>query len=99
MEFQRQDVFQRHTNEKHKGTKRKEVPVEFVCPCGYVPTRKLHWDRHTKVCPAHRTGAVDFLHKAFVNSKANSPEEKAIDALRQTVEAVRQAILKQKRTA
>jgi hypothetical protein len=34
-----------------------------------------------------------------MKSKANSPEEKAIDALRQTVEAVRQAILKQKRTA
>ena len=99
MEFGRKDVFQRHTNEKHKGTKRKEVPAECVCPCGYVPTRKLNWDRHTDVCPAHRIGAVDFLHKAFVKSKANSAEEKAIDALRLLVEAVRQAILKQKRTA
>ena len=98
MEFQRQDVFQRHINEKHKGTKRKEVPAECVCPCGYVPTRKLNWDRHTDVCPAHRIGAIDFLHKAFAKSKANAPEEKMIDALYQTVEAARQAILKQKRT-
>jgi hypothetical protein len=99
MEFQRQDVFQRHVNEKHKGIKRKEVPAECACPCGYVPTRKLHWDRHTDVCPAHRIGAIDFLHKAFAKSKANSPQEKMIDALYQTVEAARQAILKQKRTA
>ena len=99
MEFQRQDVFQRHINEKHKGIKRKEVLVECVCSCGYAPTRKLNWDRHINVCPAHRTGARAFLQKALANSKANSPEEKVIDALYQTVEAARQALLKQKHTA
>ena len=99
MEFHRQDVFQRHTNEKHKGLKRKEVPAECKCPCGYVPTRKLNWDRHTDVCPAHRIGALEFLHKALANSTAKSPEEKAIDALHRTVEAARLAFLKQKHTA
>lgn len=93
MKFARLDVFKRHVTEMHQGIKRK-AEMDCKCPCGYVSNRKLNWDRHVKVCPAHRIGAADFLHKAFANSTAGSAVDKALDALHKTVEAARQAMVK-----
>ena len=93
MEFARPDVLKRHVAEKHQGIKRK-AEVDFKCPCGYASDRKVNLDRHIKVCPAHRTGAANFLMSAFATSTAVQPVDKALDALNKTFDAVRRAMAK-----
>ena len=93
MKYARPDVLKRHVAEQHQGLKRK-AEVDFKCPCGYSSDRKVNLDRHVKVCPAHRTGAATFLARAFENSTAVQPVDKALDALNKTFDAVRQAMAK-----
>jgi uncharacterized C2H2 Zn-finger protein len=98
-EFARQDRLKRHMDEIHKGIKRKiETALDDCCPCGYTSSRKLNWTRHINSCPAHRIGARNFLQKAFSDTAASStqdPVDRALEALRQTCEAARQAAAKQ----
>jgi len=99
-QFVRQDRLKRHVDEKHRGVKRKaEIDGDLCCPCSYTTTRKLNWERHTKACPAHRTGARAFFHEAFNNSAASSTAslaERAIAVLRQTRDAALKAIMSKK---